>query len=272
MVQNSSSFIPNNRNGGATPSRVKRRRTFNIFSFIGSTLLVASLLLAGGVYFYKKNAEEDRAHEIRTLQSLKGKISDEKINEIRRFDKQLRAASFLMENHVAPTLLFTSLETHTKKAIQFIDFEFAYDPGFEAEVKLKGGTDDFKTIALQASEFKADKLFDKAVFTDLSTVGEVKDATSQSKATKLERKYKIGFSVENHLSHDAIKYTATQRTNSQDDASLLTGDGNASSSATTTESIQGTDSTDSAQSPSQTPPPTQRSIPQGSGIQGSASF
>lgn len=214
MVQNSSSFIPREKNTGSTPTRVRRKRTFNIFSFIASALLIGSLLLAGGTYFFLKSSEHKLVAEKNELQNQKGKFSEEKIAEVRNFDKQLRAASYLMNNHIAPTVLFEALEKHTKEKVQYTDLEFSYDPGFETLVTLKGGTNEFKTVSLQSTEFKNSELLSTALFTDVGTVGDVKSEVKPSKGTSKPQgatpDYNVGFTTENAIPLSLLRYTGVQ--------------------------------------------------------------
>ena len=57
-----SSFIPK-QSSGMIPSAVRRRRKFNVFSFLASVFMLVSLALAGGVYLYKGYVESHLERE-----------------------------------------------------------------------------------------------------------------------------------------------------------------------------------------------------------------
>lgn len=165
-----SSFIPKE-TSGAVPSRIKRRRTFHVFGFLASVLLIGSLALAAGTYFYKKTAEKARDNTQEELRLLKDQFDEKQVAEVRQFDRQLKAAEFLLNNHIAPTKIFTVLERSTKQRVQFMDFGLEYDPSFDVTVSLSGGTEEFMTVALQALQFGSEPLLRDALFSEVSSEG-----------------------------------------------------------------------------------------------------
>jgi hypothetical protein len=198
-----SSFIP--KETSALPTRVTRRKSFHVFNFFSSALLVVSLLLAGGTFFYKLTLEKERDESIAELATKKSLFSDEKLLEISIFDRKLRAASFLLDNHLAPSRIFSALESGTMERIQFRDFVYEYEYPLGISLELTGETEEFKTVALQADEFFEEPLLREGVFTDLGT----EDPTSSEDSGNAGTKDEVHFTVSGIIARELLKYDGT---------------------------------------------------------------
>jgi hypothetical protein len=163
-----SSFIPKETTG-MTPGRVRRKRTFHVFGFIATVLLVGSLITAALVFFLKSTAESGLQDAKTALSEQKNLFNPEHINEVREFDRRLRAAEQLIKNHISPLKVFSALEEQAKQKIQFTSFLLEHTPSFETLVTLRGTTREFKTLALQESGFAGDSLLKDVMFNEVST-------------------------------------------------------------------------------------------------------
>ncbi len=192
-----SSFIPKD-TSGMVPGKVRRRRTFHIFGFIATAVLIGSLLLAGGVYFLKANALKSLATEKSTLQAQTDKYDQGKagIAEIRDFDRRLKAAQFLLDNHISPLMIFSALEDHTKRLVQFTQLTFEHTPGTEAILTLQGVSPEFRVIALQEHEFTSTDILSDVIFAGLGVESEEESAGFRS----------IGFTLEGAVDPSEIRF------------------------------------------------------------------
>ncbi len=164
-----SSFIPK-QSGSAIPATMQRRKNFSVFNFLASVILVASLAVAGGSYFYKGITQKRLDGAKQSLIDEKRKFGDEKLNEVRDFNRQLLAVKFLLDQHIAPTKIFKVLEFATMQRIQFNNFKFEYDPVVgDALVTVQGGTEEFKTVALQAMKFGDQPILNEVMFSELGS-------------------------------------------------------------------------------------------------------
>jgi hypothetical protein len=154
---------------GSMPGRTRRRRTFHIFGFIASTMLIGSLALAGGVYFLTTSAQKNLESAQKTLNEQKSLFKNESIAEVRNFDRRLQAADLLIQNHISPLKLFAALEKATMERVQFTSLSIEHDPTFEVLVQLDGTTPEFKTLALQEVQFSLDSVLQNIVFSQVST-------------------------------------------------------------------------------------------------------
>ncbi len=216
----SSSFIPR-QNQSAIPARIRRRRTFSILNFVSTVILLGSLILAGGTFFYKGRVAVVQDNVKAELTAQEGLFNDTEILTVKHFDRQIRAAKHILENHIAPSKIFSVLETATMDRIQFTSFDYSYDPGFEVMVTVMGGTQEFKTVALQALAFGDESngkeaLLKDAVFTEIGT-SETSVAPTDSGE---EISHSVNFSLTGVIAPSEIKYDGREIPTSAFDTSL----------------------------------------------------
>jgi hypothetical protein len=175
-----SSFIPKEASG-VIPMQVKKKRTIRVFSLLSSALLIASLVSAIGTFLYKDYAMTQLEAAKSQLQAVSDESNNaEDIAEIRLYDEKLMIAKNLIENHIAPSKIFSELESSTKESVQFDSFELNYDPGFEVELTLGGNSNELSAIALQKAQFAKDSIFTHFAVQDISAPIEVGASNSDA--------------------------------------------------------------------------------------------
>lgn len=205
-----SSFIPKETTVGATPKVVKRKRTFHIIGFIASVLLVLSLLTALGTFGYRKYLEGRLLTVQSELTQKKSEDMESRLKEIAIFDRQINIAKYLLDNHIAPTRIFTALESLTKETVVYSSFDYAYDPGNIAQLDVTGGTEELTSVAVQKIEFTAKDLFDEFTVKDI-TFG-LAEAVDGAPAQESDEA--VAFSIEGSLDKDVIEYTGEREPSS----------------------------------------------------------
>lgn len=200
-----SSFIPKE-TPGMVPGRVKRRRTFHVFGFLATSLLVGSIALAGGVYFLKGVSESKLETVKKDLAEQSALFRDEDIAEVREFDRKIRAIELLVGDHMSPLKIFAALERDTKEKVQLVDFEYTYDPGTEAFVNINGGTKTFTTLALQERQFDENAILAGVLFSELGTgdVPSVNDAAEGEE--KILNTNDVSFGFKGPIDFGDIRY------------------------------------------------------------------
>ncbi len=153
-----SSFIPKE-TSGVIPTQVRRRRTVHVFGLIATILLAVSVLGSVGVFFYNDFLEKQLTTVKEELGKTSVKGTEDKIEEIKIYDRKLSLARNLLDGHLAPSYLFEELESSTKETIRFTEFDYTYDPGFEAELMLVANTRELASSVLQQMQFSEDGLF-----------------------------------------------------------------------------------------------------------------
>lgn len=213
-----SSFIPK-QSGSAIPATMRRRKTFGVFNFLASFMLLVSLVLAGGAYFYKEiNIKRlDQAKQL--VADEEKKFGSEKLNEIRNFNRQLLAVKFLLDRHIAPLKIFNALEFATMQRVQFKDFSLEYDPLMsEALVTMTGDTEEFKTVALQTVQFEGRPLLKDVLVTEL---GSEEGKSGESDDVAAGNNGKINFTVKGKIPLDLLRYEGKSITEQPSNPSSL---------------------------------------------------
>ena len=196
-----SSFIPKDTN--ATPKVMQRKRTFHIFGFIASVMLVVSLLMAGGVFGYQIKLENDLEKVQKELAEAKTEDFSVQMAEIAVFDQQLKTAKRLLDNHIAPSRIFAELEKMTTKTVHYKAFEYTYDPGYLAELSVLGGTDEITSVASQKIEFANQQLFTDFSIENISlSLENDKEGSAPSRSDS-----PVSFGISGTLDTEPILYT-----------------------------------------------------------------
>jgi hypothetical protein len=124
------------------------------------------------------------------------------VSEVQEFDRRLKAAEVLIQNHVSPSRIFGALEEKTKQRIQFTAFALERTSANEVLVSLTGKTEEFKTLALQASDFENDDILRDVVFSEVST--SEGDENAETEEARNERG--VVFTLMGNVNATAIKY------------------------------------------------------------------
>lgn len=205
----SSSFIPK-QSQSPLPTGVRRRRTFSIFGFLGTVLLLGSLIFTTGTYFYKGQMYRHLDSVKEQLREQKDLFNDGSIADIERFDRQLKLVSFLLDNHVAPSKLFSELEMNTMEKIQFTNFEYSYDPSFDINITIGGGTQEFRTVALQADVFGRGGIFKDVLFSEIGSDG-VTTGSSETAMVASDADYAVHFVIRGVMPPQLLAYDGMQQ-------------------------------------------------------------
>ncbi len=190
------SFIPK-QSAGPAAGGSRQHRSFNVLTFISTTIFLATLALSVGVFFYKKYNADDLAAKKIALTEKRSKFPQTNIEEIRNLDYKFQTANLLLNQHLSLTRLFDALEVRTQGKVELTSFSFKREESGTAKVALAGSGPTFNTIVLQERGFKEEKSFEEGslIFSDLTiTPGED------------EEDDKITFKVSSELDPKAVAY------------------------------------------------------------------
>lgn len=200
-----SSFIPK-QTKTAVSSRVHKKKHFNTLSLVSTIVLIASLVFAGGTYFYRDYLQKELEEEKQALTDERGRFSESDIASIRELDRQFAAAEYLLSNHLAPSKIFDALELTTKETVQFTSFSLARLSGQEVSLTVGGATEEFKSIALQALEFGDEPLLENMVFTQFSNNQETDAASEEDADVAAPEAPQVTFNVEGDILPGLLLY------------------------------------------------------------------
>ncbi|MDQ5883577.1 MAG: hypothetical protein QG654_491, partial [Patescibacteria group bacterium] len=118
------SFIPK-KTVIESPKRIKSGGgVVNLIAFI---VFLASLIAAGGAYFYRESVKTDIEEFKRSLAVAKNQFEPSLITELQILDKRLNAATTILEKHIAVSPIFVLLEEVTLPTVRYSDFSYEVD-------------------------------------------------------------------------------------------------------------------------------------------------
>lgn len=161
------SFIPKK---SLAEERVVTRRPASVLVFFATLVFFASLVSAGGVYFYRASLTKQVANMSDQLEKAKARFEPSLITDLETLDRRLSAAESVLSNHIVVTPIFETLETLTLKTIRYssMNYEIMKDDGGAINVKLRGqSASGYTPIALQSDMFLQNKYIKDPLFSNL---------------------------------------------------------------------------------------------------------
>ncbi len=201
------------RGASAIPKIVKKKHTFRVFGFIASVMIAGAFLSIVGALGYKFFVEGQLSSAKTALEELSESERDlgDRISRIETFNAQLSLAEYLIENHMAPSKLFTLLEKDTKQSVQYTGFGYTYDPGFQVLLNLTAGTNEFNSVALQNNEMKAEEaVFTEYILGGISNTVSVDENASEGSEISEESEHPVTFNFSGDVDTSLIQYTGRE--------------------------------------------------------------
>lgn len=176
-IPRSSSAIPGS--VGPIPQQIRKKHTLRILNLLASIVFFASVAGAIGVYFLNNSAQNRLASARVALEQASSPDDARRMEEIGAFDTRLTIAQTLLENHMAPSLVFARLETIVKEAAQFSSLKYEYDSTFEPRLELSVSANELTPVALQRLELVASAMFTTLTMTGITTEAVALDEEGQ---------------------------------------------------------------------------------------------
>lgn len=162
-----SSFIPRQTGNAVLEPPRRRRGRLNLLSFFSLVSFFGALMLSVGVFLLKQTNVEMLESRKQELSERRNLFKQDDIESIRQLDTQIRTATYLLDGHVAPSVLLDLLERTTQDEIQYTDFAFARRPSGSVSVTMTGIAPRFNTVARQAMRFADENFFRRVIFSGL---------------------------------------------------------------------------------------------------------
>ncbi len=206
-----SSFIPK-QGAGMIPTTVRKRKRFYVFGFVGTVVLVGSLLLAVGTYFYRGTVESKLAAEQAALSEKKEAFSEAQILEVRQFERKLAAVRYLLNNHIAPSKVFEALHLTTLSPVQLTAFSLEQRPSQDVTLSVSANTDAFRVVALQALALGENALLKNAIVSDLTKqdVVSIGGTDSNSSDAMVLLGNSLNFTIVGNIDAELLAYDGKQ--------------------------------------------------------------
>jgi len=111
---------------------------------------------SAGLYLYKNYLIKEVESLSASLKIIRESFEEGTIEELSLYDKRIDASKLVLSNHIVLSPMFEKLGNLTLPAIQYTNFDHSLN-GDTFSVKMSGIASDYKSIALQANVFNADK-------------------------------------------------------------------------------------------------------------------
>ncbi len=167
MEQNfQTSFIPKRT---IVKERVAMPSSIGFSTVVGMLILFAVVIGTGGLYFYKGVLAKNITEMEGNLNRAKNRFEPAKIAELEELDRRLNAASEILSRHTMVTPIFEELSNTTMKTVRFTSFDYSEPTETvpRVTVNMKGVAIGYRSVALQADLFSANKKFINPIFSNL---------------------------------------------------------------------------------------------------------
>lgn len=139
-------------------------------NLIALVIFIASILAAGATYFYRSSLTS-RVEEYKvSLERARGAFEPALITELQVLDKRMRAASEILDNHVAVSPIFSLIGEITLPTVRYSDFSYEFNEENKTlvDVTMTGEAKGYNYIALQADLFGDNKFIKNPIFSDFT--------------------------------------------------------------------------------------------------------
>lgn len=164
-----SSFIPKGPIASSPGiSAAPKRGEKSLLSFLALIIFSLSIVAAVGAFGYKLYLNYSIKNMTAELETERAQMDQESLDEIKRLNNRMVAASELINRHVAMTPLFRFLESSTLQDVRFTEFAYDVDDNNALKLIMRGEAVSYAALALQAETFNQSKDLKNPVFSDLS--------------------------------------------------------------------------------------------------------
>ncbi len=162
-----SSFIPKD---AAAPARavVRSGGLYDLFLLISIVMVVASVVLAVGVFLYVQFLNTQSASKRAALERAKAAFEPALIQKLMQLDDRMHVADELLTNHLAPSMVLQVLEQDTLQTVSYGSFDFNTDDPQHVSIKMAGKAQSVNSIALQADYFSKSSVFTSPIFSGVN--------------------------------------------------------------------------------------------------------
>lgn len=164
---NNSSFIP--KRNPVKQKRGQPSRRIYIFTIISYVALFATLLAAGGTFFYEQYIENQLNREIEALNTEISSFSEANMQKVLEFDRRVSQATDRLDNSVSVASLLEALESATIDTVQLqsLTLSRVADESFDLSARVI--TDSFDSTIFQRGVFERNQVITAVEIGNVST-------------------------------------------------------------------------------------------------------
>lgn len=147
--------------------QLRGNRGSNFMTTITLVIFFATLIVAGGVYFYgiqRKNTIEDQKMKLLDAQNS---FDPDFVSSATLLNNRIESVKKLLANHKSPSQIFTVLEDTTLTSLQFTSLDYSVGEEGTILITAKGLANDFETVVLQSDNYGKTGLLRDILFSGL---------------------------------------------------------------------------------------------------------
>lgn len=142
-------------------------RKTGLIGALAGLLFITAIVSVIAVYFYKMQIVAAVNKKIDSINLAEKAFEPAVILKLKKLDIRLRAATELLDKHIALADFFESLGETTLPSISFSDFSFAFNEE-GSEVSMSGEARGFTPIAQQSDQFEDNRYIRNHIFSDFA--------------------------------------------------------------------------------------------------------
>ncbi len=167
------SFIPKKPVSNDPVSSHTSTRAVGLLSIMATISVLATIVSFVFVFFYQKQLVSQKSKIEISIDDAKNNIGTDFIKDMKLLDSRIGSIKSILENHIAVSTIFSTLEKSTLRSIQYKNFSYTLnsDPGSKnktVQVSLTGSAKSYATIALQSDAFTKNSFIKNPIFSGLS--------------------------------------------------------------------------------------------------------
>lgn len=160
-------FIPKGNMGPSPTSISSKKKVKSIFTLITFIFFVLTIVAAGYIYLRQQLVQRNIDGITADLAQVRETVDDETIRSIGDLSTRLKLADELLENHIAPSEIFTLLQENTLETVGFRQFSYAYGSGDNIRISGSGVAAGTGSIVNQSDIYGSARFFRDVVFSNL---------------------------------------------------------------------------------------------------------
>lgn len=163
------SFVPKKTIVEREPKR-GRGGLGGIINLVALIIFIASLIGAGGVYFYRSSLQSTIDGYKESLARARAAFEPSLITKLQVLDKRMRSATGILGSHVAVSPIFSLLGEITLPTVRYSDFAYEFNKQNSnlVDIKITGQAKGYNYIALQADLFAQNKFIKNPIFSNFT--------------------------------------------------------------------------------------------------------
>lgn len=141
-----------------------------IVNLLALIIFIASLVGAGGVYFYRSSLQNTIEGYKESLVRARAAFEPSLITKLQVLDKRMKASTNILGSHVAVSPIFSLLGDITLPTVRYSDFSYEFNKQNSnlVDIKITGQAKGYNHIALQADLFAQNNFIKNPIFSNFT--------------------------------------------------------------------------------------------------------